>query len=30
LHCREVLRLSLPPTIVPAYDGMRLTLEQAG
>jgi phosphoribosyl 1,2-cyclic phosphate phosphodiesterase len=26
----EVLRLSLPPTIVPAYDGMRLTLEQAG
>jgi len=25
-----VLRLSLPPTIVPAYDGMRLTLEQAG
>ena len=26
----EVLRLSLPPTIVPAYDGIRLTLEQAG
>jgi phosphoribosyl 1,2-cyclic phosphate phosphodiesterase len=26
----EVLRLSPPPTIVPAYDGMRLTLEQAG
>jgi len=25
-----VLRLSLPPTIVPAYDGMRLTLDQAG
>ena len=23
----EVLRLSLPPTIVPAYDGMRLTLD---
>jgi phosphoribosyl 1,2-cyclic phosphate phosphodiesterase len=26
----EVLRLSLPPNVVPAYDGMRLTLEQAG
>jgi phosphoribosyl 1,2-cyclic phosphate phosphodiesterase len=26
----EVLRLSLPQNVVPAYDGMRLTLEQAG
>ncbi|MGB9114796.1 MBL fold metallo-hydrolase [Bradyrhizobium sp.] len=26
----EVLRQSLPPQIIPAYDGMRLTLEQAG
>ena len=26
----EVLRQSLPPNVVPAYDGMRLTLEQAG
>jgi phosphoribosyl 1,2-cyclic phosphate phosphodiesterase len=26
----EVLRLSLPPDVIPAYDGMRLTLEQAG
>ena len=26
----EVLRQSLPPRVVPAYDGMRLTLEQAG
>jgi phosphoribosyl 1,2-cyclic phosphate phosphodiesterase len=26
----EVLRQSLPPHIVPAYDGMRLTLEQPG
>jgi phosphoribosyl 1,2-cyclic phosphate phosphodiesterase len=25
----EVLRLSLPPNVVPAYDGMRLTLERA-
>jgi phosphoribosyl 1,2-cyclic phosphate phosphodiesterase len=26
----EVLRLSLPPHIIPAYDGMRLTLERIG
>ncbi|SDS22949.1 MBL fold metallo-hydrolase [Bradyrhizobium canariense] len=26
----EVLRQSLPPNVIPAYDGMRLTLEQAG
>jgi phosphoribosyl 1,2-cyclic phosphate phosphodiesterase len=26
----EVLRQSLPPGVIPAYDGMRLTLEQAG
>jgi phosphoribosyl 1,2-cyclic phosphate phosphodiesterase len=26
----EVLRQSLPPDVIPAYDGMRLTLEQAG
>ena len=26
----EVLRQSLPPNVVPAHDGMRLTLEQAG
>ena len=26
----EVLRLSLPPNIIPAYDGMRLTLERVG
>jgi phosphoribosyl 1,2-cyclic phosphate phosphodiesterase len=26
----EVLRLSLPQGVIPAYDGMRLTLEQAG
>ena len=26
----EVLRQSLPPQVNPAYDGMRLTLEQAG
>jgi phosphoribosyl 1,2-cyclic phosphate phosphodiesterase len=26
----EVLRQSLPPHVIPAYDGMRLTLEQAG
>ena len=26
----EVLRLSLPANVIPAYDGMRLTLEQAG
>jgi phosphoribosyl 1,2-cyclic phosphate phosphodiesterase len=26
----EVLRQSLPPNIIPAYDGMRLTLKQAG
>jgi phosphoribosyl 1,2-cyclic phosphate phosphodiesterase len=26
----EVLRQSLPKDIVPAYDGMRLTLAQAG
>jgi len=26
----EVLRQSLPANVVPAYDGMRLTLEQAG
>lgn len=26
----EVLRQSLPPHVVPAYDGMRLTLEQVG
>jgi phosphoribosyl 1,2-cyclic phosphate phosphodiesterase len=26
----EVLRLSLPPNVVPAYDGMRLTLETIG
>ena len=25
----EVLRQSLPPNVIPAYDGMRLTLEQA-
>jgi len=25
-----VLRQSLPPGVVPAYDGMRLTLERAG
>ena len=25
----EVLRQSLPPNVVPAYDGMRLTLELA-
>jgi phosphoribosyl 1,2-cyclic phosphate phosphodiesterase len=25
-----VLRQSLPPNIIPAYDGMRLTLKQAG
>jgi phosphoribosyl 1,2-cyclic phosphate phosphodiesterase len=24
----EVLRQSLPPTVIPAYDGMRLTLER--
>jgi phosphoribosyl 1,2-cyclic phosphate phosphodiesterase len=26
----DVLRLSLPPNVIPAYDGMRLTLEQVG
>ncbi len=26
----EVLRLSLPKNVVPAYDGMRLTLGQTG
>jgi phosphoribosyl 1,2-cyclic phosphate phosphodiesterase len=26
----EVLRQSLPKGVIPAYDGMRLTLEQAG
>jgi phosphoribosyl 1,2-cyclic phosphate phosphodiesterase len=26
----EVLRQSLPPGVIPAYDGMRLTLEQVG
>jgi phosphoribosyl 1,2-cyclic phosphate phosphodiesterase len=26
----EVLRQSLPANVIPAYDGMRLTLEQAG
>ena len=26
----EVLRQSLPANVVPAYDGMRLTLEQVG
>jgi phosphoribosyl 1,2-cyclic phosphate phosphodiesterase len=26
----EVLRQSLPPNVIPAYDGMRLTLEQTG
>ena len=26
----EVLRQSLPPHVIPAHDGMRLTLEQAG
>jgi phosphoribosyl 1,2-cyclic phosphate phosphodiesterase len=26
----DVLRQSLPPDVIPAYDGMRLTLEQAG
>jgi phosphoribosyl 1,2-cyclic phosphate phosphodiesterase len=26
----EVLRLSLPPNVVPAHDGMRLILDQAG
>jgi phosphoribosyl 1,2-cyclic phosphate phosphodiesterase len=26
----EVLRQSLPPNVIPAHDGMRLTLEQAG
>ena len=26
----EVLRQSLPPNVIPAYDGMRLTLERAG
>jgi phosphoribosyl 1,2-cyclic phosphate phosphodiesterase len=26
----EVLRQSLPPDVIPAYDGMRLTVEQAG
>jgi phosphoribosyl 1,2-cyclic phosphate phosphodiesterase len=26
----EVLRQSLPPGVIPAFDGMRLTLEQAG
>jgi phosphoribosyl 1,2-cyclic phosphate phosphodiesterase len=26
----EVLRKTLPPDVIPAYDGMRLTLEQAG
>ena len=26
----EVLRRSLPPNVVPAYDGMRLTLERTG
>ena len=26
----EVLRQSLPPGVIPAYDGMRLTLEQTG
>jgi phosphoribosyl 1,2-cyclic phosphate phosphodiesterase len=26
----EVLRQSLPPKVIPAYDGMRLELEQAG
>src|SRR6202795_4240836 len=26
----EVLRQSLPPTVIPAYDGMRLKLERAG
>ena len=26
----EVLRLSLPADVIPAYDGMRLTLESAG
>jgi phosphoribosyl 1,2-cyclic phosphate phosphodiesterase len=26
----EVLRLSLPPNVIPAYDGMQLTLDRAG
>jgi phosphoribosyl 1,2-cyclic phosphate phosphodiesterase len=26
----EVLRLNLPPNVIPAYDSMRLTLERAG
>jgi phosphoribosyl 1,2-cyclic phosphate phosphodiesterase len=26
----EVLRQSLPPNVIPAYDGMQLTLERAG
>jgi phosphoribosyl 1,2-cyclic phosphate phosphodiesterase len=26
----EVLRQSLPPDVIPAYDGMRLTVQQAG
>jgi len=26
----EVLRQSLPPEVIPAYDGMRLTVQQAG
>jgi phosphoribosyl 1,2-cyclic phosphate phosphodiesterase len=26
----EMLRQSLPPDVIPAYDGMRLTLEQVG
>jgi phosphoribosyl 1,2-cyclic phosphate phosphodiesterase len=26
----EVLRLGLPKGVIPAYDGMRLTLERAG
>jgi phosphoribosyl 1,2-cyclic phosphate phosphodiesterase len=28
LDC-EVLRLSLPQGVIPAYDGMRLTLERS-
>ena len=26
----EVLRQSLPANVIPAYDGMQLTLERAG
>jgi phosphoribosyl 1,2-cyclic phosphate phosphodiesterase len=26
----EVLRQSLPPDVIPAYDGMRLTVDQTG